>query len=269
MKNLANKNIVITGAMGLIGKKISEVLAINKVNVIMLDIKNKQDIIKIKNYHYIKRYLNYLKCDVSNEKSLKKVSKIIFKRYKKIDVLINAAAITDAVERKDKDKVKNSMFENFTTKDWNRSILGNLNSMFLCSQIFGKEMIKFKNGSIINFSSTYGIVGPDQSIYTNKYKQNLFYKNPAYPTAKGAVISFTKYLAAYWGHKGIRVNCISPGGIQNNQSNLFIKKYSSKTLLGRMANVEDVIGVIKLLCSDESNYITGSNLVVDGGWTSI
>ncbi len=113
------------------------------------------------------------------------------------------------------------------------------------------------------------MVGPDQSIYTNKYKQNLFYKNPAYPTAKGAVISFTKYLAAYWGHKGIRVNCISPGGIQNNQSNLFIKKYSSKTLLGRMANVEDVIGVIKLLCSDESNYITGSNLVVDGGWTSI
>ena len=104
MKNLANKNIVITGAMGLIGKKISEVLAINKVNVIMLDIKNKKDIIKIKNYHYIKKYLNYLKCDVSNEKSLKKVSKIIFKRYKKIDVLINAAAITDAVERKNKDK---------------------------------------------------------------------------------------------------------------------------------------------------------------------
>jgi len=267
MKNLANKNILITGSLGLIGKKISEVLAINKANVIMLDIKNKKEIKKIKNYDYIKQYLHYFRCDVSKEKNLKKVSKIIFKRYKKVDVLINGAAITDAVERKG--KVKNSMFENFSTKEWTNSILGNLNSMFLCSQIFGREMAKFRGGSIINFSSTYGIVGPDQSIYTDKYKKNLFFKNPAYPTAKGAVISFTRYLAAYWGKKGIRVNCISPGGIQNNQSSLFIKKYSSKTILGRMANTDDMIGVIKLLCSDESSYITGSNIVVDGGWTSI
>ena len=144
MKNLANKNIIVTGALGLIGKKISEVLAANKANVIMLDIKNKQEVKKIIDYDYIKGYLKYLRCDVSNEKTLKKVSKIIFKRYKRIDVLINAAAITDAVERKG--KAKDSMFENFSTKEWNRSILGNLNSMFLCSQIFGKEMTKFKNG---------------------------------------------------------------------------------------------------------------------------
>ena len=130
-------------------------------------------------------------------------------------------------------------------------------------------MIKQKKSSIINISSTYGIVGPDQKIYVRKKTGQTFYKNPAYPTAKGAVISFTKYLAAYWGQKGVRVNSISPGGIENKQSKAFIKKYSHKTLLGRMAKTKDIVGVVKFLCSNESDYITGSNIVVDGGWTTI
>ena len=161
------------------------------------------------------------------------------------------------------------MFENYSIKDWNKSILGNLNSMFICSQIFGKIMSKSKKGSIINISSTYGIVGPDQSIYKNKKNKNIFFKSPSYPTSKGAVISFTKYLASYWGKRGIKVNCVSPGGIKNNQNKEFIKKYSAKTILGRMAETKDIVGTIRFLCSDDANYITGSNIVVDGGWTAI
>ena len=267
MKNIENKTIIITGALGLLGKSISEVLAKNKAHIIMLDLKNKDEVKKIKNYESIKKYLTYFQCDVSEFKSIEQVEKKISKKFKSIDALINAAAITDAVENNP--NPKKSMFENFPLEEWNRSILGNLNSMFLCSQIFGKKMIKNKTSSIINIASTYGMVGPDQKIYINNNSKNTFFKNPAYPTAKGAVISFTKYLASYWGGKGVRVNCVSPGGIKNNQNKLFIKKYSAKTILGRMANTSDIVGIIKFLCSDESSYITGSNIVVDGGWTAI
>ena len=147
------------------------------------------------------------------------------------------------------------MFENYSIKDWNKSISGNLNSMFICSQVFGKRMIKYKKGSIINISSTYGIVGPDQSIYKSKKNKNLFFKSPSYPTSKGAVISFTRYLAAYWGNKGIRVNCVSPGGIKNNQNKEFIKRYSEKTILGKMAETKDIIGELLNFCVQKNQAI--------------
>ena len=97
----------------------------------------------------------------------------------------------------------------------------------------------------------------------------FYFKNPAYPTAKGGGISFTKFLASYWGDKNIRVNCISPGGIEDNQKKIFIKNYSQRTILKRMGRPNDLNGIIKLLCSDDSQYITGTNLIVDGGWTTI
>ncbi len=262
------KNIIITGALGLLGKPLTFELAKQGNNIIMLDVKSKDELKKYKNFKFIKDRIIYFKCDVSKIKNVKKIDNSLKKKIPKIDVLINAAAITDAVERKKKN-IKKSMFENYSIKDWEKSILGNLNSMFICSQIFGKRMVKYKKGSIINLSSTYGIVGPDQSIYRNKKNKNLFFKSPSYPTSKGAVISFTKYLASYWGDKGIRVNCVSPGGIKNNQNKVFIKRYSEKTVLGRMAETKDIIGTIKFLCSEDSSYITGSNIVVDGGWTAI
>ena len=267
MKNLNNKIVILTGGLGLLGKSIAESLAKDNAKVIMLDVKNKNEIKKINDFKLINHNLIYFKCDVTKINSLKKIEKKISNKFDKIDVLINAAAITDAVEKKPDPKL--SKFENFPLKAWNKSIKANLNSMFLCSQVFGKAMIKQKKSSIINISSTYGIVGPDQKIYVRKKTGQTFYKNPAYPTAKGAVISFTKYLAAYWGQKGVRVNSISPGGIENKQSKAFIKKYSHKTLLGRMAKTKDIVGVVKFLCSNESDYITGSNIVVDGGWTTI
>jgi NAD(P)-dependent dehydrogenase (short-subunit alcohol dehydrogenase family) len=267
MNNLKNKVIILTGGLGLIGKGLTYYLAKNDARVIILDIKSFKDINKIKNFNKIKNKIFYFKCDVTNLKSIKKVLPKILKISKKIDVLINNAAINDSVENKS--KVNLSKFENFPLDYWNKTVKANLNSLFLCSQVFGKEMVKYKNGSIINIASTYGVVGPDQKIYMNKKSKNIFYKNPAYPTTKGGVISFTKYLASYWGKDRIRVNCISPGGIENNQNKIFIKKYISKTLLGRMAKIEDLFGAIKLLCSQDSSYITGTNIIVDGGWTTI
>ncbi len=267
MNDLKNKMIILTGGLGLIGKELTFFLAKNNAKIVVLDIKLSKELKKIKNFDSIKNKVFYFKCDVTNLNSLKKVLPKILKISKKIDVVINNAALNDTLEGKPNPNL--SKFENFSIKNWNESLKINLNSLFLCSQVFGKEMLKFKDGSIINIASTYGVVGPDQKIYLNKNLKNTFFKNPAYPTTKGAVISFTKYLASYWGKNGIRVNCISPGGIENNQNKDFIKKYTSRTLLGRMAKPEDLFGVVKLLCSKESSYMTGANIIVDGGWTTI
>ena len=267
MIDLNNKNIVITGGLGILGKSLTKQLVSLGANVIILDIQEKKQVKKINEYEKFKDKIFYFKCNTSKKKSIENVKIKIINKFKYINVLINAASITDAVEKKN--NFNSTKFENFSFESWKNSILNNLNSLFLCSQIFGKELIKNQKSTIINIGSIYGIVGPDQSIYKNKNIKKTFYKSPSYPTTKGAVISFTRYLASYWGHKGLRVNTVSPGGIYNNQNKNFLKKYSNKTLLNRMADREEVSSVIVFLCSDKSSYITGSNIVVDGGWTAI
>jgi len=125
-------------------------------------------------------------------------------------------------------------------------------------------MIKQKQGNIINIGSTYGLVAPDQRIYgTSGQNAAAFYS-----VTKSAVINLTRYLASYWANTGIRVNTLSPGGVQRNQSNSFIKNYSQKTMIGRMAKKDEYVGAIIFLASDASSYMTGSNLIIDGGWTA-
>jgi NAD(P)-dependent dehydrogenase (short-subunit alcohol dehydrogenase family) len=209
-----------------------------------------------------------LSVDVTNKSSLAEARDKIISRFNQIDILVNNAAINDMFENPAMASHQ-SMFENYPLELFEKSLQVNVTGVFLCSQIFGSAMALRGSGSIINIASTYGVVGPDQNIYKDKNGNQTFYKSPSYPTTKGAVINFTRYLAAYWGNKGVRVNTLSPGGVENNQEEFFIDNYANKTLLGRMATANDYKGAIVFLASDASAYMTGANLIVDGGWTSI
>jgi NAD(P)-dependent dehydrogenase (short-subunit alcohol dehydrogenase family) len=206
--------------------------------------------------------------DVSSDVSVMEAKEAVMERYGKIDVLVNNAAINDMFENP-MAALELSKFENYPLSLWKKSIDVNVTGLFLCSQIFGSVMAEAKRGSIINIASTYGITAPDQKLYQNEKGEQTFYKSASYPTTKGAVISFTRFLAAYWGDKDVRVNALSPGGVENSQQEFFKKNYSERTPLGRMAKPNDYQGAIVFLASDASSYMTGANLVVDGGWTII
>ena len=261
--SLKNKVAIVTGALGLLGKQHCYALSEAGANVIVADL-NKE----LANNFAKELKTNSIGCflDVTDLNSINLMMNKILRHYNKIDILINNAAINDMVENPKID-LNNSMFENYPLENWQRSIDVNLTGTFLCSQIIGKEMAKRNFGNIINIASTYGIVSPNQNLYKDNNNKQLFYKPPAYSVTKGAIISFTKYLAAYWANKNIRVNALSPGGVENKQDEYFIKNYSSYTPLGRMAKPNDYKGAIVFLASEASAYMTGANLVVDGGWT--
>jgi NAD(P)-dependent dehydrogenase (short-subunit alcohol dehydrogenase family) len=265
MFSLSGKTAIVTGACGLLGQHHCMALAEAGAQVVAADLDEaacKQVAAKLGEGHV------GLGMDVTNPSSLEQARQKILEKYGRIDILVNNAAINDMFENPTL-AGKQSMFEHYPLEMWDKSWKVNVSGVFLCSQILGAVMAEQGAGSIINIASTYGIVAPDQSIYRNEAGEQTFYKSPSYPVTKSAVIGFTKFLASYWGPRGVRVNALSPGGVENSQDDFFKKNYSGKTLLGRMATPSDYKGAIVFLASDASAYMTGANLVVDGGWTAI
>jgi NAD(P)-dependent dehydrogenase (short-subunit alcohol dehydrogenase family) len=264
--DLTNKTAIVTGACGLIGRKHCEALAQAGANVVVADL-NAETCAALATSLPGGPHLP-VSVDVTNSESLAAARDQILAQFGHIDVLVNNAAINDMFENPAM-AADLSKFENFPLDTFRQVLDVNVTGMFLASQVLGTPMARQGSGSIINVASTYGIVGPDQSIYRNEAGEQTFYKSPSYPMTKGAVVNFTRYLAAYWGKDGVRVNTLSPGGVENSQDEFFIKQYSAKTPLGRMAAATDYQGAVVFLASDASAYMTGANLVVDGGWTAI
>jgi NAD(P)-dependent dehydrogenase (short-subunit alcohol dehydrogenase family) len=249
---------IVTGASGLLGQQHVRALAGAGARVVVADL--------VEPPRLSDTSLS-VALDVTNQASLIAARERILARFGRIDVLVNNAAINDKFESPEASAEK-SKFENYPLELFQRSLDVNVTGTFLASQVFGSVMARARRGSIVNVASTYGVVGPDQSIYVKPDGTRPFFKSPAYPATKGAVLSFTRYLAAYWGSSGVRVNALSPGGIENGQEPWFIDNYAAKTPLGRMGRADEMAGAILFLASDASSYMTGANLVVDGGWTA-
>ncbi|MEK6553574.1 MAG: SDR family NAD(P)-dependent oxidoreductase, partial [Bacteroidota bacterium] len=210
--DLKNKVAIVTGALGLIGKEHCKALSDAGANVIVADLN------EAKCEEFAKTLSTVsigVSLDVTNKDSIYNLRDMVLKKFGHIDILVNNAAINDMFEDP-KASTEQSKFENYPLELWQKSIDVNLTGVFLCSQILGSEMARQKSGSIINIASTYGITAPDQSLYIKKDGTQSFFKPPAYSATKGAVIMFTKYLAAYWGKDGVRVNTLTPGGVENN-----------------------------------------------------
>ena len=264
--DLTDKNIVITGSAGLLGSQYAYTLSEAGANVILIDVNERENtklekFLKQKFHTEAKSYTG----DISKKSELVEMKRKILNDFKTVYGLVNNAAYTAKGSRKESVKYASS-FEEFPFELWAKSIDINLTGVFLCCQEFGKIMLKQKKGVIVNISSIYGLVGADQRIY-GESKLNT---HISYASTKGAIVNLTRYLAAYWHGKNIRVNTLTPGGVidESYQSKKFIKKYSEKTILGRMARSDEYNGALLFLMSDASSYMTGANLVIDGGWTA-
>jgi len=255
--SLEGKVAIVTGASGLIGKAFCSALKEAGAIVIASDIRTNESMTD---------YFFHI-TDITNEDSVQQLVDNVIAKFGKIDILVNNAAINDMFEDP-KATLELSKFENYPLELWERSLKVNLTGTFICSKIIGKQMLLNNKGSIINIASTYGITAPDQSLYVDEAGEQMFFKPPAYSATKGGVIMLTKFLATYWGKNGIRVNSLSPGGVENGQDSYFIENYSKRTPLNRMATVDDYKGAIVFLASDASLYMTGTNLIIDGGWTA-
>ncbi|MBI4333139.1 MAG: SDR family oxidoreductase [Chloroflexi bacterium] len=265
-----NKVVVLVGGNGYLGRKFSRAILEFGAVLYVLDINTteSQEIVELKEKYENKFRL--LRVDCTNKEEIVKARELILKKEQDVDVLINMSTLRPPDYYRP--------FEEVSLEGWNVGLLGNLTIPFLTIQSFIPIMVKQQRGSIVNIASHYGIVGNDQRIYRGANLGKIYvtpdkdtmevHAHGVYNAAKGGLINFTRYLAAYYGKDNIRVNSISPGGIfQKDENETFVRNYGERTPLGRKARPDEINGAVIFLASDASTYVTGHNLVVDGGWT--
>ena len=264
--DLSGRVAVVTGGAGLLGEEFCRTLAAAGAKVAVLDL----------NHEGAKQVAGAIAreggeaqpygLDITDQDAARAAVERIRSQWGRIDVLVNSAALDPKVSAEG--KVRSSgAFEDFPLETWQKALNVNLTGMFIITQAVARVMKTQNKGSIINICSTYGLVGPDQRIYQRE-GQPPQYKPVYYTVTKAAVLGFTRYLATYYAGTEIRVNALTPGGVYNNQDDEFVRAYSARTVLGRMARKDELDGAILFLASDASSYMTGANLIVDGGWTA-
>ena len=259
--DLSSDVIVLTGAAGKLGKFYATALLKSDAKVVLLD-SSKESLdtfIDSIDEKYAKNALP-IPCDITSKQEVQRAFKEIKKTFGNTSILINNAAAVQ-VTFLEGNLVE---FEDFPLEVWQSNLDVNLTGAFLCCQEAGKQMLDGKKGVVLNISSIYGVVGCDQRIYGDSGLNS----NIAYAATKSGLLNFTRYLASYWHGKNIRVNCLSPGGVYNNQSEEFYKNYTDRNMLHKMSEPDDLVSAILYLISDASSMVTGINHLVDGGYTA-
>lgn len=268
--DLTGRVAVVTGGIGLLGKEFCRTLAEAGASVVIVDI-NAEACSLLEAELNSSGYKAFsVASDITNPDSVNNMVNQVIAKYGRLDVLVNSAALDPKFDPDAFAKgISPGKFEEYPLEQWNAAINVNLTGTFLVTQACVKPMLaNGKKGSIINICSTYGLNGPDQRIYRKEDGSQSAFKPVYYTVSKAGIVGFTKYLAAYYMETEIRVNMLTPGGVFNNHNETFVKNYSAKTIIGRMAHLDEMNGALLFLASDASSYMTGNNVVVDGGWTA-
>ena len=265
--NLKGNTVLVTGGGGLLGRQFALALAQAGADVMLADLAyeaaaDQAEVIRAEGLS-----AEALAVDVVDPDSTRAMVEQTLARFGRLDVLINSAALDPKFDPQHQSEQAANAFETYSLEAWRKALDVNLTGMFLASQAAVQPMLAQGKGVIINICSTYGINGPDQRIYI-RLDGTRSYKPVYYSVTKAGVLGFTRYLAAYYAGKNIRVNALTPGGVYNQHDEVFVKAYSAKTILGRMANIDEMSAAMLFLASDASSYMTGANLIVDGGWTA-
>jgi NAD(P)-dependent dehydrogenase (short-subunit alcohol dehydrogenase family) len=267
--SLSDRVAIVTGGPGLLGKEFCKTLVEAGATVVVADINGEG--VKATAETLIKEgyQAQGVQVDVTNPKSVREMVNKTLEIYGRLDILVNSAALDPKFDPQALAARSTPLgsFEDYPVDSWRQALDVNLTGMFLCCQAAVRPMLAQGKGTLINSCSTYGLVGPDQRIYQRDGKQTSF-KPVYYSVTKAGVLGLTHYLATYYAGKNIRANALTPGGVFNGHDEIFLKAYSARTVMGRMANKDEMNGALLFLASDASSYMTGANLVVDGGWTA-
>jgi NAD(P)-dependent dehydrogenase (short-subunit alcohol dehydrogenase family) len=265
--SLIGKSALVTGGAGLLGKQFTKTLGQAGAKVFVADIDSTASEKLVYNLRKESIEVNFIEVDVTNNTSVENLVEKAISYYGNLDILVNSAALDPKFDRQHLEEQSTNKFENYSLENWQHTLDVNLTGVFLTCQAVLKRMVSQGSGVIINISSVYGLKGPDQRIYPEIDGLKL-YKPVDYSVTKAGILGLTQYLAAYYAGSGIRVNALSPGGVYNRHDSEFSSRYSNKTIMNRMAHLDDMNGALLFLASDASQYMTGANLIVDGGYTA-